>query len=61
MPKWQCLRVQRSFVPMSLPELKSRLAEVLEILLQPKSQLAFSKVILRTQCGRPDHQKGRPR
>lgn len=61
MPKWQCLRVQRSFAPTSLPELKSRLAEVLEILLQPKSQPAFSKVISRTQCGRPDHQKGRHR
>lgn len=61
MPRWQCCRVERSFAPISLTELQSRLAEVLEILLQPKSQLTFSKTILRTSCGRPDQQKGRNR
>jgi len=58
MPRWQCQLVSRSFAQTNLSELKSRLAEVLEILLQPKSQLTFFKSN-RPFCGRPNNQKGR--
>jgi len=56
---WTCQLVQRSFTALQQTELKERLVEILEILLQPKSQpsIAFSKVS-KSRCGRSFQKKG---